>query len=98
MEANLAEGTIVEDSVERTNPPVVPAYEDWPSVPKGPVRNYYGDGALPSTSANTLSIEDIEAAQALEGLRTGTLSFTSTLMTTYLRPLTRRHETTTIST
>lgn len=76
MEANPAEGTLAEDSAERTNPPVVPAYEDWPSVPKGPVRNYYGGGAISSTGANTLSIEDIEAAQALEGLRTGTLSFT----------------------
>lgn len=76
MEANPATGALAEDSVERTNPPDVTAHEDWPSVPKGPVRNYYGGGAISSTGANTLSMEDIEAAQALEGLRAGTLSLT----------------------
>lgn len=76
MEANPAEGTLTEDSAERINPHVVPAYEDWPSVPEGPIRNYYGGALVPSTGANTLSMEDIEAAQALEGLRAGTLSFT----------------------
>lgn len=74
MEANPVEGNLAEDSVERTNPPVVPAYEEWPSVPPGPVRTFYGGGAVSSTGANALSIEDIEAAQALEGLRAGTLS------------------------
>lgn len=76
MEANPAEGSPAEDSTGRTNLPVVPAYEEWPSVPAGPVRSYHGGGAVPSTGANILSMEDIEAAQALEGLRAGTLSFT----------------------
>lgn len=76
MEANPAEGNFVEDSAGRNNPPVVPAHEEWPSVPKGPVRSYYGGGAVPSTGSNILSIEDIEAAQALEGLRAGTLALT----------------------
>lgn len=76
MEANPAEGNLAEDSAGRNNPPVVPAYEEWPSVPKGLVRSYYGGGAVPSTGSNILSKEDIEAAQALEGLRAGTLSLT----------------------
>lgn len=76
MEANPAEANPAEESAGRTNPPVVPAYEEWPLVPEGPVRSYYGGGAVPSTGANILSMEDIEAAQALEGLRAGTLSFT----------------------
>lgn len=75
MEANPAEGNLAEDLAGITNLPVVPAYEEWPSVPKGPIQSYYGGGVIPSTGGNILSMEDIEAAQALEGLRAGTLSF-----------------------
>lgn len=76
MEANPTEGNLAEGSTGRNNPPIVPAYEEWPSVPKGLVRSYYGGGAVPSTGSNILSMEDIEAAQALEGLRAGTISLT----------------------
>lgn len=65
----------------------VPPYEAWPSVPKGPlglnaeVANSSGmhvdDIATPDTvdgrAASVLSMDDIEAAQALEGLRTGNI-------------------------
>lgn len=74
MEANPIEDNLAEDLAGRNNPPVVPAYEEWPSVPKGPVRSYYGGAAVPPTGSNILSMEDIEAAQALEGLRAGTIS------------------------
>lgn len=76
MEANPTEVKLAEDSAGRNNPPVVPAYEEWPSVPKGPVRSYYDGGAVSSTGSSILSMEDIEAAQALEGLRAGTISLT----------------------
>lgn len=63
----------------------VPPYEEWPSVPKEPLKRASEDG---STSAididedkngderehrqtSELSMDDIEAAQALEGLRAG---------------------------
>lgn len=101
MEANPAEGNLVEDSAVRNNPPGVPAYEEWPSVPKGPIRSYYGGGAVSSTGSTILSMEDIEAAQALEGLRAGTLALTFLIfytMTTCLRLLFRHDESTTIST
>ncbi|SLM37904.1 Transcription factor Opi1 [Lasallia pustulata] len=66
----------------------VPPYEAWPSVPKGPlglnaeVANSSGmhvdDIATPDTvdgrAASVLSMDDIEAAQALEGLRTDFLN------------------------
>lgn len=87
MEANPAEGNLAKDLAWGTNPPVVPAHEEWPSVPKGPVRSYYGGGAVPSTGSNILSMEDIEAAQALEGLRAGILSFTFYIYDYLLTPL-----------
>lgn len=98
MEANPAEGKLVEDSAVRNNPPGVPAYEEWPSVPKGPIQSYYGGGAVSTTGSTILSMEDIEAAQALEGLRAGTLTLTFYTLTTCLRLLTRHDECTTIST
>ena len=66
---------------------VVPPYEAWPSAPTGPlsvsaeVANPSGMDVDSVASPNTvdgratsvLSMDDLEAAQALEGLRTGIL-------------------------
>lgn len=60
----------------------VPAYEEWPSVPSGPLKEECrhvspmvvdADRALIGMKRDTsaLSMDDIEAAQALEGLRSG---------------------------
>ncbi len=65
-----AEKPPLDASADRTK---LPAYEEWPSVPKGVVKNFYRDGDSMS-GHSALSIEDIEAAQALEGLRAGTCS------------------------
>ena len=66
---------------------IVPPYEAWPSAPKGPLR-VSGEVANPSgmdvdsvaspdtvngRATSVLSMDDLEAAQALEGLRTGIL-------------------------
>ena len=79
MEA-LAEPTLTAHSS------TVPAYEEWPSVPRGPVKDESRHispivvdqdratiGMKRDTSA--LSMDDIEAAQALEGLRAGNRSW-----------------------
>lgn len=60
----------------------VPAYEEWPSVPSGLVKDeprhvspmaVDADRAVIGIKRDTsaLSMDDIEAAQALEGLRAG---------------------------
>lgn len=60
----------------------VPAYEEWPSVPSDPVKDLSrhespmavdADCALIEMKRDTSapSLDDIEAAQALEGLRAG---------------------------
>ena len=63
----------------------VPPYEEWPSVPKGPLPERSKRDQSQATememsssadgqsrrATSVLSMEDIEAAQALEGLRTG---------------------------
>ena len=63
----------------------VPPYEQWPSVPQGPLENQTGDDKLPAPILDNViskdckgvratsvpSMDDIEAAQALEGLRSG---------------------------
>lgn len=60
----------------------VPAYEEWPSVPSHPVKDvsrHESPMAVDSDRAtigmkrdtSALSLDDIEAAQALEGLRAG---------------------------
>lgn len=75
MEA-LAEPTPI------THTSTVPAYEEWPSVPRGPVKDeprhispiaVDEDRAIIGMKRDTcsLSMDDIEAAQALEGLRAG---------------------------
>ena len=75
MEA-LAEPTLA------TPTSAVPAYEEWPSVPRGPVEDELRhvspivvdeDPAIIGMKRDTsaLSMDDIEAAQALEGLRAG---------------------------
>ena len=76
----------MEAQLERPhNGATVPPYEAWPSVPKGPlglsaeVANSTGmdvdSVASPDTvdgrATSILSMDDLEAAQALEGLRTG---------------------------
>lgn len=67
------------------NGATVPPYEAWPSVPTAPLRlgaevanssNMDVDGvASPDTvdgrATSVISMDDLEAAQALEGLRTG---------------------------
>ena len=67
------------------SPAVVPPYEEWPSVPTGPLKPAIQDGdssamdidEVKSSSerdirqTSELSMDDIEAAQALEGLRSG---------------------------
>ncbi|MCJ1463689.1 hypothetical protein MMC07_002298 [Pseudocyphellaria aurata] len=63
----------------------VPAYEEWPSVPNGPLKNepppvspmtVDEHGAMMGMKRDTsaLSMDDIEAAQALEGLRADCLN------------------------
>ena len=65
-----------------THTATVPAYEEWPSVPRGPVKDeprhispivVDEDPAIIGMKRDTgaLSMDDIEAAQALEGLRAG---------------------------
>lgn len=68
------------------HPASVPPYEQWPSVPKGPLKPLYNDGDASSMDVDEvnsnsdrnvrqtseLSMDDIEAAQALEGLRSDT--------------------------
>ena len=70
--------------------PTVPPYEEWPSVPHGPLKNPSCDEQLlpdgtnrvtpdavhathipAKKDARALSMDDIEAAQALENLRAG---------------------------
>ena len=64
----------------------VPPYEAWPSVPKGTIAasvprerlnvmdldNMMSPQDQHSRATSALSMDDIEAAHALEGLRTGT--------------------------
>ena len=70
------------------SPPAVPAYTQWPSAPIAPLRPVSKDeqtSAMDMDEAKSnsdrgtrqtseLSMDDIEAAQALEGLRAGTHS------------------------
>ena len=67
------------------SPPAVPAYQQWPSTPVAPLKPVFKDeqtsvmdidDAKSNSDRGTrqtseLSMDDIEAAQALEGLRTG---------------------------
>lgn len=66
-----------------------PPYEQWPSVPGGPLRQILGDDEIAAMilddaaskdsrgirSTCVPSMDDIEAAQALEGLRAGHKAF-----------------------
>ena len=65
--------------------PAVPAYEEWPSVPAVPLQSMVNDERTlamdvdelhvnndrKTRQTSELSMDDIEAAQALEGLRAG---------------------------
>jgi hypothetical protein len=57
--------------------PLPPSYEAWPSVPKTAVErtmdldHVVSPGGRHSRATSTLSMDDIEAAHALEGLRAG---------------------------
>lgn len=76
---------------EHTAP--IPPYEQWPSVPQGPLKPLYRDGDVSSMDVDEvnsnsdrnvrqtseLSMDDIEAAQALEGLRSGRATTGDTL-------------------
>lgn len=77
----------MEAQAERPRSPLpAPPYEQWPSVPKGPLKPGTHDGESSamdvdevksdsernSRHTSELSMDDIEAAQALEGLRSGT--------------------------
>lgn len=79
----------MEAQLERPhNGATVPPYEAWPSVPNAPLRlsaeaasssGMEVDGvASPETvdgrATSVISMDDLEAAQALEGLRTGNTS------------------------
>ena len=80
---------------EAEYPAPVPPYEQWPSVPKGPLKSSYhdGDGSsmdVDEVNSNSdrnvrqtseLSMDDIEAAQALEGLRSGRITASDSLQT-----------------
>lgn len=70
------------------NGTTVPPYEAWPSVPKTPlslsadaasstgmdVDGVTSPDTVDGRATSVLSMDDIEAAQALEGLRTGNAS------------------------
>ena len=72
-------------SAEKRDDNAVPQYEAWPSVPPGPLPTHLRDtestamevdntnstSGRASRDTSVLSMDDIEAAQALEGLRTG---------------------------
>lgn len=65
--------------------PAVPPYEEWPSVPTGPLKSPRDAESVSAMDVDEtensdgreirhtseLSMDDIEAAQALEGLRSG---------------------------
>lgn len=72
----------MEASAQPTHTSTVPAYEEWPSAPTGLVKDdsrhaspivVDADRAVIGMKRDTsaLSMDDIEAAQALEGLRAG---------------------------
>lgn len=72
----------MEAPAEPRHTSTVPSYEEWPSVPTGPVKDESRhvspmvvdvDRAVIGVKRDTsaLSMDDIEAAQALEGLRAG---------------------------
>lgn len=83
----------MEVTVERRCDDSIPPYEAWPSVPTKalPTHALQGDSiALEaedskavsgrgSRDTSVLSMDDIEAAQALEGLRTGIVNPSSNL-------------------
>jgi len=66
-------------------PATVPPYEEWPSAPTGPLKHAIHDGEDSAMDIDNvkngsdrdirqtseLSMDDLEAAQALEGLRSG---------------------------
>ena len=70
---------------QRRNPTEVPPYEEWPSVPTETLKPSIDDGQTPimeiddikssderdSKHTSELSMDDLEAAHALEGLRSG---------------------------
>lgn len=67
------------------SPATVPPYEEWPPAPTGPLKHALYDGESAAMDiddlkngsdrdvrqTSELSMDDIEAAQALEGLRSG---------------------------
>ncbi len=67
------------------SPATVPPYEEWPSAPTGPLKHAIHDREISAMDidhvsngsdrdirqTSELSMDDIEAAQALEGLRSG---------------------------
>lgn len=67
------------------SPPAIPAYQRWPSVPVASSKPVFKDEQLSAMDidevksnsdratrqTSELSMDDIEAAQALEGLRAG---------------------------
>lgn len=73
------------------SPAAVPPYEEWPTVPVAPLKPIIKDEQtsvmdIDEVKSNSdrnarqtseLSMDDIEAAQALEGLRAGTAPLSS---------------------
>ena len=74
----------------KDNNATAPAYEAWPSVPKSSLKTYHPNDESSVMDIDTdtrdrratsvISMDDIEAAQALEGLRAGTCTSCSCVL------------------